>query len=427
MGMCDLGGVREPKARKYVGVIWILIWMWPILGPIIATARGQVHPLQPAMVGLILFVPLYMSVVIASFGDGPSTRPAIHVLLALLAADGLALAAGYAGQPDGWLMVLMYVGVAGVFALRTPVQTAAWLIGTIGAQVTIGLLGHVSDGDIGSVAFNSFMSGLLVYVVKQMNLLIAQLRATQAELAQAAVAEERLRFSRDLHDLLGHTLSLVVVKAEVVRRFIARDPVTAEREAGDIETIGRRALVEVREAVTGYRDRTFAEELDGARGALADAGIAVTVQETGGPLSAVAEDLFGWAVREGVTNVIRHSRAQNCEIEVRGEPGRATLEIRDDGPLAGLGPGHGLRGLSERAHAAGGTLVATPIPAGGFRLAASIPVPSASAPSALIKGVPARHTASVAGNPLINAEGAGGRRRGGDPGRRLRRPRRWTR
>jgi two-component system sensor histidine kinase DesK len=336
----------------------------------------------------------------------------------------------------------MYVGVAGVFTLRTPAQTIAWLAGSVGAQVTIGLLDHVSGGELGSIAFTSFMSGLLVYVVKQMNLLIDQLRATQAELAQAAVAEERLRFSRDLHDLLGHTLSLVVVKAEVVRRLIARDPVTAEREAGDIETIGRRALVEVREAVTGYRDRSFAAELDGARSALADAGIAVTVRETGDPLPAVADDVFGWAVREGVTNVIRHSQAQNCEIEVRREACRATLEIRDDGvgavagadavapdghdgrsglsyrlgsgagrsavgglgagglrpggpgaghraagsgpggreaghrPLTGLGRGHGLRGLSERVHASGGTLIATPVPAGGFRLTASIPVPA---------------------------------------------------
>jgi two-component system, NarL family, sensor histidine kinase DesK len=323
---------------------------------------------------------LYLVVMSLAWQERVRSRRRLFALLGVLAALGLALAAGYAGQPDGWLVLLLFVGVAGASALRSPAHAFGWLAGVIGAMVATGAVRGVSSGEIGSTAFSAFMSGVLVFVVRRMNLLIDQLRATRAELAEAAVSQERLRFSRDLHDLLGHTLSVIVVKAAVVRRLAERDPAVAAREAGEIEEISRRALVEVREAVTGYRERTFGTELDGARKALGDAGIEATIRAGGEPLPAAAENVFGWAVREGVTNVIRHSGARRCEIEVQRLDGHAVLEIRDDGTGgdAVTAGGNGLRGIAERVRAAGGTFESGRRPDGGFRLTATIPVVGAA-------------------------------------------------
>lgn len=381
---------RDQRAERYGGFIWIAVWMWPLLGPAIATARGQVHPVLPAALGLAAFVTLYLFIMPPAWRERPPPKIRTFTMLGLLAALGLALAAGYAGQPDGWLVVLLFVGVAGAAALRPAGQVFGWLIGVVAALAAIGLARGVGGAELGSTAFSAFMSGVLVFVVRRMNYLIDQLRATQAELAEAAVSQERLRFSRDLHDLLGHTLSVIVVKAAVVRRLAERDAGVAAREAGEIEEIGRRALVEVREAVSGYRERTFGTELDSARKALTGAGIDVTVRESGDPLPPAAESVFGWAVREGVTNVIRHSGARRCDIDVQLLDGHAMLEICDngngpggrdgsdiggpDGPAGRATGGHGLRGIAERVRAAGGTFEAGQRAEGGFRLTATIPV-----------------------------------------------------
>ncbi|KAA9378615.1 hypothetical protein F5972_16570 [Microbispora cellulosiformans] len=216
-----------------------------------------------------------------------------------------------------------------------------------------------------------------------MGQIIGELARTREQLAAAAVSAERLRFSRDLHDLLGHTLSMVVVKAEAVRRLAPRDVAAAVRHAEDIEAIGRQALTEVREAVTGYRDASLAYELDTARAALAAAGIDCEVRESGPALPREADVLLSWVVREGVTNVVRHSGARRCVITLRRDRDPVLVEVSDDGAPATDSAGgeagevreqdgSGLRGLRERLAAAGGRLRATRLPR-GFVLAAEIP------------------------------------------------------
>ncbi|TQS21789.1 hypothetical protein FLX08_11060 [Microbispora hainanensis] len=208
---------------------------------------------------------------------------------------------------------------------------------------------------------------------------IAELARTREALAVAAVSAERLRFSRDLHDLLGHTLSMVVVKAEAVRRLAPRDTEAAVRHAADIEAIGRQALTEVREAVTGYRDASLAFELDSARAALDAAGIDCVVNESGPALSWETDMLLSWVVREGITNVVRHSGARRCVITLRRDRDPVLVEISDDGPDDGDGDdttggkdGSGLRGLRERLAVAGGRLTTVRTPR-GFVLTAEIP------------------------------------------------------
>jgi two-component system sensor histidine kinase DesK len=356
------------------GLVWAAIWMWPVLQPISAVLHGKVHPVALAAAGLLAFIVLYLALVLTGFShaERPPSRWTLAGL-AVLAVLGPALTAAYIRGQGYWLTLMLYVGAAGASVLPRPV-VFGWSAAVVTGTVALGWYGRLGATDVGSSAFTLAMVCALVIVVKQMMGYIHQLRQARDELARAAVAEERLRFARDLHDLLGHTLSVMVVKAEVVRRLAGRDPTQASAAAADIEELGRTALSEVRDAVAGYRSRPFAAELDGAREALSDAGIEVVVEEVGTPLPAGADVLFGWAVREGATNVIRHSRATRCWIVVRQVGDGATLEIRDDG-VGGLvnGTGHGLRGLRERLSAAGGTLTAGTGPDGGFRLLATVP------------------------------------------------------
>ena len=187
--------------------------------------------------------------------------------------------------------------------------------------------------------------------------------------------------------LFRSTLSVMVVKAQVTRKLVTRDPAQAQQQALDIEDIGRGALSEVRQAIAGYRGRGLARELEAARAALADAGITAEVRQDGPPVPAGADALLGWVVREGVTNVIRHSGGRHCQIEVHSGDGRVSVKVADDGSGAAatsgedaappvLSGGHGLKGLRERLAAEGGTLEAGPRPGGGFCLTAAVPVPA---------------------------------------------------
>ena len=362
------------RPGRIARALWAGVWLWPLLVPAQTLVAGLVHPIVPAAVGLVAYLVLYLYCVSAGFGN--LTRPpTIRQLTALVVftALGLGLAGAYAGQSAAWLILSLYVGAAGASLLQPP-RAFVWVIGATLAEILLAVLHHTDVGDIWTNAFSTFMGCVLVLVVKQMIGYIHQLRDAQAELARAAVAEERLRFSRDLHELLGHTLTLIVVKAQVVRRLAEQEPAAAAAAAVDIEQIGRQALTEVREAVTGYRERAFATELDGARAAMTDAGIEVSVDTVGTPLPPVADAVFGWAIREGATNVIRHSGARRCAIVVRRDGEAATLEIRDDGRGGQPGgTGNGLRGLRERLAAAGGTLSAAPHPGGGFALVATLP------------------------------------------------------
>jgi two-component system sensor histidine kinase DesK len=205
---------------------------------------------------------------------------------------------------------------------------------------------------------------------------VAELRRTRQELARVAVAEERERFARDLHDLLGHTLSVMVVKAQAVRRLAATDPEAAVGHAADIEQIGRRALGDVRQAVDAMRAPTLAGELDEVRRALDAAGIATVVDwPPATEPSGKADEVLAWVLREGATNVRRHSGASAGRIELVDRAGRLELTIAADGvgtptpPTVRLG---GLAGLRDRLAAAGGDLVVDR-PGDGFRLVATVP------------------------------------------------------
>jgi two-component system, NarL family, sensor histidine kinase DesK len=203
---------------------------------------------------------------------------------------------------------------------------------------------------------------------------VGALREAREELARLAVSEERLRFARDIHDLLGHSLSVIVLKSELLSRTLPEDvPPRVRQEAQEIESVARGALREVREAVAGYRKASLATELGGAAAAFEAAGIDYQRVQQGGAITPETEAVLAWAVREGVTNVIRHSHASRCSIRVGREDGHIVLDVVDDGEGGKPAQGNGLRGVAERAAGIGGEVEAGPLPHEGFRLRVTVP------------------------------------------------------
>ena len=184
--------------------------------------------------------------------------------------------------------------------------------------------------------------------------------ATETE-GQLALTAERERVARDVHDVLGHSLTVVTIKTELARRLVDADPERAKEELAQIQDLTRQALAEIRATVGGLRVVRLAEEVDSARMALEDAGIAAEL-----PVNLTVVDprhriTLAWVLREAVTNVIRHSQAGVCAVEL----GESTLQVRDDGRGVGdQGEGNGIRGLRERVEQAGGRLEIGPGPDG---------------------------------------------------------------
>jgi two-component system sensor histidine kinase DesK len=364
----------ELRKRRLVGLAWAAVWSFPVVSLAADIVRATDYPVLAVLV-FAAYIVLYLYLIMKGFAARlPFPRRREQILLGVFAVLGIVLALAYTNVNHGGSLVLMlYVGVAGV-SLYPPPWAYAWALGSIAALGAIGLIQGDKPGDVGGLVFSATLAAALVLVVRNMIRLIRELDRTRNELARAAVAQERMRFARDLHDLLGHTLSLIVVKAEVARRLAERDPEAAAREAGEIEQIGRQALSEVREAVTGYRARAFSEELDNACAALKDAGIDATVRlpGEGAELPPGVDQAFAWVVREAATNVIKHSGARTTRIVVENGAGWS-LTVHDNGRgrVGVLEEGNGLRGLRERIALLGGTLTVSE--ADGFALRAAVP------------------------------------------------------
>ncbi|MEU6661337.1 sensor histidine kinase [Streptomyces sp. NPDC046821] len=368
----EAGGTREEMGPPPSGFA-LLPWLLMGLGAFSNLLQGRTPNPWIGGIGLLVFNSLYVSVVFQAFDkrrrEAPYTRIAL-IAMGLLTC-GLALAYG-----GSWLMFFPLLGLAAGAVVR---GRRLGQVG-IGLAAVAGAVAGLKEGwDALNIAYGTFLSTMVTAAILSLSEAVRELRAAREELAHRAVEQERLRFSRDLHDLLGHTMSVIVVKSEAARRLAHRDLDAALAQVADIESVGRQALTEIREAVTGYREGSLATELDRARSALTAAGIEPVVRQSGPPLAAQTEALLGWVVREAVTNVVRHSGAARCEISVDGGPERVRLRVHDNGrgaaaepPRPGVG-GTGLKGLTERLGSAGGSLVTGPATR-GFTVTAELPV-----------------------------------------------------
>ncbi|MEV0318781.1 sensor histidine kinase [Streptomyces sp. NPDC050658] len=357
--------------------LWIGIWLVFLASPVrdLVESDRSVAVTVLGWLGLAAFVACYLSVVFrytARIFDWGVVRWSLSLLLGL--AVLLSLAFGTA-----WLGLFVYVAVSVGAVL--PMRQSMWAIPAVtGVMVAIGLRTDSVEDLLGSLAVLTLLVGFAMTGVRELVRTTVQLRQARATVAQLAANEERLRLARDLHDLLGHSLSLITLKSELAGRMLPDHPDRAARQVADIEQVSRQALVDVREAVSGYRRRTLAGELAGARTALAAAGIEADV-----PLQAPSElpgedgeAALAWALREAVTNVVRHSGARRCTVAFTARETLAgpvlELAVEDDGAGgAGTAPGNGLSGLAERLEAVGGVLETGPAARRGFRLAARVP------------------------------------------------------
>jgi two-component system sensor histidine kinase DesK len=190
----------------------------------------------------------------------------------------------------------------------------------------------------------------------QRNRALAKLRMANDEIEHLAKVAERERIARDLHDVLGHTLSVITLKSELAGKLIDRDPQRAGIEIREVEQISRQALSEVRDAIRGYRSQGLAAELAQARATLETAGVTVKCETASAKLPALQESVLSMAVREAVTNVVRHAHARTCSLRLEQRNGSCWLEIEDDGRGGSQNEGNGLRGMRERVEILGGTL-----------------------------------------------------------------------
>lgn len=184
----------------------------------------------------------------------------------------------------------------------------------------------------------------------------AKLRMANDEIEHLAKVAERERIARDLHDVLGHTLSVIILKAELAGKLLERDSSRAKTEIGDVENIARQALSEVRQAIRGYRAAGLSDELARATATLETAGLSVECKADKLPIGPAQETVLSLVIREAVTNVVRHARARNCSVLLEQQNDSCRLQVRDDGQGGILAEGHGLRGMRERIEALGGTL-----------------------------------------------------------------------
>jgi two-component system sensor histidine kinase DesK len=203
----------------------------------------------------------------------------------------------------------------------------------------------------------------------------AKLRLAQAEVEHLARLAERERIARDLHDLLGHTLSVIVLKSELAAKLASRDPERAAREIREVEAVAREALQEVRGAVQGYRSMGLSSELARAATVLRDAGLEVESKYEPAPLSPVEESVLSLVLREAVTNILRHAQATRCEILAGLSNAAFELQVADNGRGGAAPAGSGLLGMRERIEALGGSL--DRFGEGGTRLLIRLPRASA--------------------------------------------------
>jgi two-component system sensor histidine kinase DesK len=285
-----------------------------------------------------------------------------------------------------WLW--LFIGVSAIAGLLFPMRSAfaaIVLLTLLPLFLTLKMHGGMAGVDWWwLIALMLLVRGLGLDMigVARMGTAIRELQTARRELARLAVIEERERLSRDLHDLLGQTFSMITLKSELAGCLIKEEPERCAQELAEIERVSRKTLREVREAVAGYRQSNLSSELEGARQLLEAAGIDAQIELIKEILPPTFDAALAWTVREGVTNVIRHSRARHCRIHLTHKNGTVRAEVLNDGGERGpeenrARRGLGLAGLRERVCTLGGYLEAGPCMLQGkehFRLAVELPM-----------------------------------------------------
>ncbi len=365
-----------PRRLARLRVVQLLSLLF-LIGPLADFVDAADSPVRDVAILIVLgaFVALYLALlppVPTLERRGDRTIGVCLGLMAALVVLTLAL-----GAPRSFAVLFVYVVAVAGIVLPLTAAVAVTAAGAVFGGLGLAIAG--SDGStVAAWTLTVLGVGAMTTALGSAARANRELRRAREERARLAVSEERLRIARDLHDLLGQTLTLVTLKTELATRLLQTDPLRAEAELREVQRVTREALADMRRAVQGYRRLPLADALERAVETLAAAGIDCRVDAVASGLPDEVDSVLAWAVREATTNVVRHSNARTCAITLSNDLNGVALQIEDDGaaPAPGEGDGSGLVGLAERARSLEGTLDAGARPEGGFRLRLTLPVPA---------------------------------------------------
>jgi two-component system, NarL family, sensor histidine kinase DesK len=367
---------RRDTARKIL-IYWmdgmiVFIGVLSVASTLAAAMEATVSPAIAAItiVSLIGFYALFPFLLREAFEAPPRPTPKLLAAAVFAAANVILLPLGDRASPTWAQTESLWLSAA---ALYLPLWATACLTAAVVGLVT-GYTALVTGEAWPGILLLSAITAVTVIgamlMWRWLWWVIRDAYNSRDAKASLAVAEERLRFARDLHDLLGHGLAVITLKSELAAKLATKDAGRAAAEMAEVRALAGDSLAKVQQAVYGYQALDLEEELAGVRAALEAAGARCVIDARADGLSPAARALLAWAVREGGTNVLKHSRATRCAITIDG----GVLEMLNDGvhepPSA---PGNGLRGLAERLATAGGSFSAEPTPTGEFLLRAAVP------------------------------------------------------
>ena len=356
----------QTSGRRRWGVLFALVWLFYLLNPF--EAAWQKRDTVAGVVGIVAtvaFAVVYGAVFVFLRNRQPTGTPfrlpasravglaAVATLVVLGVV--MCVAVGQSGTAAS-----VYIAVTCMICLPARI---GWPVVGIVAVATYSATNLV-DGwhDDRGILFGTLVAALAIWGISQAINRNIEVLAVREENARLALADERNRFARDLHDILGHSLTVITVKAELAQKLFDVDPERARAEVNDLERLSRDALADVRRAVEGYRELTLPGELARARMALEAAQIEAHLPNSTDEVPSALRELFAWTIREGITNVVRHSGAATCTVLLTP----CSVEVADDGrgPTGSQVGGNGLHGLRERAAALGATVVTTALDPG---------------------------------------------------------------
>ncbi len=364
---------------------WLLCLLFPLIS-LVREPQAFWH-LALGLFGLLFFAASYTWLT-WPHPVNPRRRTRMRSRLSLLLLVVLCVQVTLFSLLDGPAWLWLFIDVSALAGVLLPMRTAGAVVVLLTVlPLAMTVLTHPGVAGIDwwwLIALMLLVRGLGLDMIGVVRLgsAIRELHAARRELARLAVIEERERLSRDLHDLLGQALSMITLKSELARQLVAEEPERCAQELAEIERVARHTLHEVREAVAGYRQAHLLSELEGARQLLSAAGIEGEIDSLEEVLPPAIDAALAWTVREGVTNVIRHSRARHCHIRVIHKHGMIGAEVLSDGGrrehvASAARPGLGLAGLRERVSALGGRVEAGPLTLSGkehFRLYVELPL-----------------------------------------------------
>jgi two-component system sensor histidine kinase DesK len=335
-----------PKNREHgwAPYIWLVFLAFFFFQPVLDT-RTTSKDWLITISATILFLFLY-------FGLFRVGKPWNYLILGCMAAMGLGLGNINVGSSVFMIFTASFLA----WVLESPRMVFAAIGVLIALLAADAYFFHSEPGFWATSMVVSLGVGLSNVHFAERSRANRKLQMAQEEIEHLAKAAERERIARDLHDVLGHTLTLIVVKSTLAGKLLEKDLEKAKEEIADIEKVSREAMAEIRNTIRGYSTYKLDEEMQRAQSALESAGVVVVTESVELPLTAAQESVAALIMREAVTNVVRHAHAHNCRLRLARNNGNCILEVQDDGCGGVYTEGNGMRGMRERVEALGGTL-----------------------------------------------------------------------